>query len=149
LNDPGWWPLTLVVYRGFESAEEQAQDATPLALRVVAPAVLEGGLGALTRADWAGAPEEMGCADAVELVLADPVDGCAGTLLHPERIVLGGAPRKRYAVAKRGACTFVDKVRALAPHAGRGVLRLPTRAEARVGGRPSRGLLRRAPRDLF
>lgn len=105
-----WWPLTFVVFRAHHL--DIVSDDAALFVAVDAPRVLQGDQGAVTVAAWALQPSS----DEVDLVLADPLDGCAGTLLpEPERVVLGAPPanRQRFVLTKRGGCSFVDKARAL------------------------------------
>ena len=126
-----WWPLTFVVFRAHEVGGVEAE--APLFVSVAAPVVLRGDQGAVTVAPWAATPVR----EDVDLVLADPLDGCAGSLLaepapvEDGRVKLGAPPpsdRKRFALAKRGGCSFVDKARALQAHVD-GVLIYNTEAD--------------------
>ena len=109
------YPRTFVFYRGIlkkppeatKTTTKQETKTTKTVLRVRTPTILQGDI-IVGTASWAPEPNTTDAS----VVLADPVDGCAGTLTVPPR------EGRIYALVARGVCTFVDKVRALALKGG-------------------------------
>lgn len=160
-----WWPLTFVLFRSADVVvvEDDDDAGGDLALTVARPHVLGGTPLYASAAAWGGAAPPDACdAPLFRFALADPFDGCAGTLLKAPvveaaaatddkgRVVLG-RPRPEPAVdaaadaglngtivvAQRGKCTFVDKARALARNGAAGVVVVNT--DASVFSMPSGG----------
>ncbi|KAJ8609498.1 hypothetical protein CTAYLR_005460 [Chrysophaeum taylorii] len=82
-------------------------DDDAFVFRVLSPDIIRGNVVAAA-ASWAPTNATASCDDRGVVVLADPADGCAAQLVDRS-----GTPGRRYALASRGKCTFVDKARAL------------------------------------